>query len=286
MRHWMMVPLLIGGAFGLSACGDRMGADASRQSDAIALVDQTNMTEIMMSAADPLEAVSFFEAAIAETPDRIELHRGLARSLVRANRPTDAVPVWNRVVAMPGSVHDDRVALADALIRDNKWTEAEATLNQIPPTHETYQRYRLEAMVADGNKQWAKADSFYEIASGLTTRPASVYNNWGYSKLTRGDHRDAERLFVQALQYDPNMFTAKNNLVLARAAQRRYQLPLVDMTQTERAQLLHTMAIAAIRQGDVNVGRGLLQEAIDAHPQHFEPAVRALRALEANVQAG
>ncbi|SDW93044.1 tetratricopeptide repeat protein [Roseicitreum antarcticum] len=286
MRQWIVVPLFISGIFTVSACGDRIGAEASRQSDAIALVDQTNMTEIMMSAADPLEAISFFEAAIVQTPDRIELHRGLAKSLIRANRASAAVPVWNRVVAMPGSVHDDRVALAEALIRDNKWAEAEATLDQIPPTHETYERYRLEAMVADGNQEWAKADSFYEIASGLTTRPGSVYNNWGYSKLTRGDARDAERLFVQALQYDPNLFTAKNNMVLARAAQRQYQLPLVDMTQTERAQLLHTMAIAAIRQGDVNVGRGLLQEAIDAHPQHFEPAVRALRALEANVRTG
>lgn len=286
MRQWMIVPLLISGTVGLSACGDRIGAAASRQSDAIALVDQTNMIEIMMTAADPAEAIGFFDAAIAETPDRIELHRGLAKSLIRANRPADAVPVWTRIVAMPDGVNDDRVGLADALIRDNQWPQAESVLNQIPPTHETYQRYRLEAMVADSNRAWAKADSFYEIASGLTTRPASVYNNWGYSKLTRGDNRDAERLFIQALQYDPTMFTAKNNMVLARAAQRRYDLPLVDMTQVERAQLLHTMAIAAIRQGDVNVGRGLLQEAIDAHPQHFEPAVRALRALDANVRAG
>ena len=53
------------------------------------------------------------------------------------------------------------------------------------------------------------------------------------------------------------------------------------MTQTERAQLLHTMALSAIKQGDVQTGTGLLREAIDTHPQHFEAAVRSLRALEA-----
>lgn len=111
-------------------------------------------------------------------------------------------------------------------------------------------------------------------------------NNWGYSKLTRADYKGAEQLFSDALNYDPNMFTAKNNLVLARGAQRKYDLPIVKMSQVERAQLLHTLALSAIKQGDVTMGKGLLQEAIDTHPQHFEAAVRALAALENNVANG
>jgi Flp pilus assembly protein TadD len=138
-------------------------------------------------------------------------------------------------------------------------------------------------MIADGNKEWARADSFYETAASLTTRPAGVLNNWGYSKLSRGDFKDAERLFGEAITYDSALFTAKNNLVLARGAQRNYQLPIVEMTQVERAQLLHTAALTAVKQGDVVTGKGLLKEAIDTHPQHFEAAVRSLRALEDNV---
>jgi len=105
-------------------------------------------------------------------------------------------------------------------------------------------------------------------------------NNWGYSKLTRGDFSDAERLFGEAIRQDQSLFTAKNNLVLARGAQRNYSLPVIPMDQTEKAQLLHTMALSAIKQGDVEVGKGLLREAIATHPQHFEEAVRSLRALE------
>jgi Tfp pilus assembly protein PilF len=138
-------------------------------------------------------------------------------------------------------------------------------------------------MVADSNKNWKKADSFYEIAAGLTTKPAGVYNNWGFSKLTRGDLKGAEQLFLDALTYDPNLFTAKNNLVLARGAQRKYDLPVIQTTQVERAQLLHTMGLTAIKQGDVRIGKGLLQEAVDTHPQHFDAAVRALAALDNNV---
>ncbi|KKK84377.1 hypothetical protein LCGC14_2783970, partial [marine sediment metagenome] len=112
---------------------------------------------------------------------------------------------------------------------------------------------------------------------------AGVMNNWGYSKLTRGDYAEAERLFGEAIKYDRDMFTAKNNLVLARGAQRKYDLPVVPMSQIEQAQLLHTMALTAIKQGDVALGRGLLREAVDTHPQHFEAAARSLAALEANV---
>ena len=56
-------------------------------------------------------------------------------------------------------------------------------------------------------------------------------------------------------------------------------LPLADYPW----RLLHTLGLAAVKQGDVEIGKGLLREAIDTHPQHFEAAARSLRALEANV---
>ena len=267
------------GAVLLSGCAGQ-GAQTSRAIESLAQVDQENMAELMLAAADPREAVDYFTQAAEANPDSLLHQRGLARSLARSGSPERAVSVWQRVIAHPDSIPDDRVELAEAHIRLSNWDAAEAALNQVPPTHETFQRYRLEAMVADARRQWARADSFYEIAAGLTPRPAGVLNNWGYSKLSRGAHRDAERLFAEALQHDSSLFTAKNNLVLARAAQRRYELPVISMTQTERAELLHTMALGAIRQGDTGAGRALLREAVDTHPQHFEAAAVALAALQ------
>jgi hypothetical protein len=103
---------------------------------------------------------------------------------------------------------------------------------------------------------------------------------WGYSKLTRGDFSGAERLFGESIRQDQTLFTAKNNLVLARGAQRNYTMPVIPVNQTERALLLHTLALSAVKQGAVRTGEGLLREAIAPHPQHVEEAVRALRALE------
>lgn len=281
MRRPIFVALCLSGTVALSACQKSPDAEVQRALKDVNVIDESNLSDIMLTVGDPEEAVAYFQRTASQNPDRVDLQRGLAKSLVRAGRPTEAAAVWRSVVAHPEVTNDDRVSLADALIRANEWPAAEAELNKVPPTHETFERYRLEAMIADSNKNWKKADSFYEIASGLTTKPSGVLNNWGFSKLTRGDAAGAEKLFIQALTYDPNMFTTKNNLVLARGTQRKYELPVVKMSQAEKAELLYTLALTAIKQGDVSVGKQLLREAVETHPQHFETAARALAALEA-----
>lgn len=283
MRQSVFLSLSMLGVVALSACEQSGDAAVARAMQDVNVVDETNLNDVMLTVADPNEAVAYFQRASANDPGRIDLMRGLGLSLVRAGRAPEGVVAWKAVVDHAESNDGDRVELAGALIRDNQWDRAEEVLNAIPPTYETYDRYRLEAMVADSNEDWTRADSFYETAVGLTTKPGGVLNNWGYSKLTRGDFDGAERLFTDALRHDPQMFTAKNNLVLARGAQRQYDLPVIPMSQVERAQLLYTLALTAVKQNDITIAKGLLREAIDTHPQHFEAAVRSLRALEDNV---
>ena len=283
MRQAIFLTLVATAAIGLSACDNSGETQVERALQDLNVVDETKLNDVMLTIGDPDEAVNYFAGANSNDPGRIDLQRGLAKSLVRAGRAPEAITAWKNVIAHAEVNNDDRVDLADAYIRNNRWDDAATALNTIPPTHETFKRYRLEAMVADSREQWDKADSFYETAVGLTTTPGGVLNNWGYSKLTRGEYVEAERLFVDALRHNKSMFTAKNNLVLARGAQRNYDLPVISMTQVERAQLLHTLALTAIKQNDVTIGKGLLREAIDTHPQHFADAVRSLRALEDNV---
>lgn len=281
MRHTIVVPLCVVAVTALSACEKSIDkAEMDRKFQGVNVIDESNLNEVMLSVGDPNEAVDYFSRSSAADPKRIDLQRGLAKSLVRAKRMPEAVAAWSRVVDHDDSTNEDKVEFADALIRSGDWARAKTTLDSVPPTHETYQRYRLEAMVADSNKDWKKADSFYEVALGLTTTPASVLNNWGYSKLSRGEFAEAERLFTEAIRNDNTLFTAKNNLVMARGAQGDYGLPVIPMTQVERAELLYTIGLAAVKRGDVSIGKGLLRDAVETHPQHFEAASRALTALE------
>ena len=56
--------------------------------------------------------------------------------------------------------------------------------------------------------------------------------------------------------------------------------------RTERAELLYTAALSAIKQGDIETGRTMLHEAVDTHPQYFEEAARALETLESGETNG
>lgn len=280
MRQMKTGMLCLISVVALTACEKRENGEFSKTLKNVNVIDESNLNDIMLTVADPNESVTYFQKASRENPDRLDLQRGLGKSLLRAKRATEAGVIWGKIVKHEEATNDDRIAYANALIRQGEWKKAEKALDDVPPTFETFERYRLEAIVADTNKEWKKADSFYETAVGLTTTPGSVLNNWGYSKLSRGDFIEAERLFGEAITYDPKLFTAKNNMVLARGARKNYTLPIIQVTQTERAQLMHTMALTAIKQGDVEVGKNLLEQAIETHPQHFEAAVRSLRTLE------
>lgn len=264
----------------LTACED---GKSPQDKKIVGVVDETNLNEIMMTVADPNEAVNYFRDSLNRDPSRLDLKRGLAKSLVRAKRAEEAVLIFDQIVATKEVTSQDRIDYAGALIRTSKWDGAAKQLNLVPPTVETYERYRFEAMVADSQKKWKKADSFYETAAGLTTQPAGVLNNWGYSKLVRGDTADAEKLFLRAVTYDPKLFTAKNNLVLARASRNEFAMPIIPLSERERAELTYTAGLSALKQGKTDLGRGMVEESIDLHPSHFPAAVDTLKALNKNV---
>ena len=266
---------------GVAACSDTAPGVGRAPVDPLAALDAREVGEVMLAVAKPEEAVMHFQRVAAAKPGDTAARRGLATSLMRAGRYEDAVPAWRALADASAATPQDRVSLAEALVRTGDWDAARAALGDVPKGHDTARRHRIEAMVADADGAWGRADGHYEIAARLSPQPGGVLNNWGFSKLTRGDEAGAERLFERALDADPALFTAKNNLAMARGARGEYEVPLVPMTQTERATVLHTLALAAVKAGDVAIGRSLLSDAVATHPRHFEPAARALAALDA-----
>lgn len=283
MRKTTLTVALLMSATIISGCADSAKKDSQANKRVVGVLDETNLNDIMLTVADPNEAVSYFQQAIVKDDSRIDFHRGLAKSLDRAKRTEEAAVAYEKLMVFEDATDQDRIDYAAALIRKNDWAGAKEQLSLVPPTIETFQRYRLEAMVADSEKNWKKADSFYETAVGLTTQPANVYNNWGYSKLTRGQYKEAERKFLDAISFDPKLFTAKNNMVLSRAARGEFSLPVIPLTETERAELTYTAGLSAVKQGKVDLGRGMIEEAVDLHPRHFDAAVRSLAALNKQV---
>lgn len=209
----------------------------------------------------------------------IDRLRTLARSHSGIRETELALRDWQRVIEHPDSNISDKIDFAEVLIQGSRWEDAEAVIRELPPTDESFKRYRIEALLADNKKDWRKADAYYKEATNIKGNQATAYNNWGYSKLTRGLLLEAEELFSKALSINPSLSAAKHNLVIARALQKKYDLPLIEMSQTEKAELLYTIALSAIKQGDTETGKALLREAIFVHPQYFESAVHSLATL-------
>jgi hypothetical protein len=42
---------------------------------------------------------------------------------------------------------------------------------------------------------------------------------------------------------------------------------------------MYTAALGAIKNGDTDIGRNLLEKAIETHPRHFSAAVRSLKGM-------
>ena len=145
MRHTVLISLCIAGVASLSACQKSSDAEVERALKSINVIDETNLNDVMLTVADPNEAVDYFARALKPDPDRIDLQRGLAKSLVRAKRNTEGVAAWTRVTRMEGSTPDDRVDLADALIRTGDWAKAKKELDSVPPTRRSS---------ATGSRRW------------------------------------------------------------------------------------------------------------------------------------
>lgn len=261
----------------LSACGPT--ADPLGGETPVDVIDATNLGGLMLSVADPEESVTYFRSALAKDPGRTDFKRGLAISLARTGRSAEAAAAYRTLVADPGATAEDRLGYAETLARNNDWTEVDAQLAGLSTQGGGYRLTLLRAMRADQAQQWDAADRDYAAARALAAQPAPVLNNWGVSRMSRGDYPGAEQAFSEAIVFDPSLFGAKNNLAIVRGLQGKFTLPVVPLTEEERAILLHNLALVALRRNEVALARGLLEEAVATHPRHFEPAVAKLAAL-------
>ncbi|MEO0679750.1 MAG: tetratricopeptide repeat protein [Pseudomonadota bacterium] len=257
----------------------RVDIEEERKQAAANPLEQESLNEIMLSVAGSEEAVTYFRDALARNPEDAGLRRAYARALYRNRQFAEAGFVYRSLDEAGEATDLDRVNYALALARLEQWDEAEAQLALLPPSARSSRQSLARALIADQRRNWDAADAAYAEAQALAPQPASVLNNWGVSRMARGEMNAAQRSFEEALIYDPEMFSAKNNLAIAYGLQRRYRVPLVSLTDEERAVILHNLGVIALRQGDRDIGQGLLEQSLATHPQHYAPAADKLAAL-------
>lgn len=272
-------------ALALCACAGAMDEPPQLSGDdqPVNVIDASSLNELMLTVSDPEDAVSYFQRALNEEPGRVDYQRGYALALARARRYAEAAEQFEALEREGAADDQIRIEHAHSLARLQRWPEADAQMAQVSASADSARRYLIDAMLADQRGDWSAADIAYEQARRHSANPARILNNWGVSKMSRGEPEAAAKTFEEALSFDPRLFNAKNNLAVARALKGEYRLPLVSMTEEERAIMLHNIGVIALRRGDVREAKGLFTMSVAAHPRYYAEAAEKLAALEANV---
>ena len=88
VRHGLMRAIACGMALaGLVGCGALDNGKRPTLEGELDVIDATGLNDIMLTMANPEEAVAHFRAALIREPENPEFMRGLATSLVRAKQP-------------------------------------------------------------------------------------------------------------------------------------------------------------------------------------------------------
>ena len=278
-RSWAVTAALVAG---LANCAP---TNVQNKPDPLAdnLIEEANLTDLLLAAGDPSDAILYFEKALEREPGSYEARRGLAKSYAKAKRYPEAARVYEEMVALGQAQPADRLDYAYVAMRLERWEEAQAAAAALPEAMNTPRRHLLDALLADHRQDWATADAAYQRAETLSPNPADVLNNWGVSLMSRGDLDAAGATFERAISYDSRMFEAKNNLALSRGLRGDYQMPVMPLTDVERAQILNNLGVIALRRDEPGIARGLFAEAVATHPQHYQAAADRLSALEATI---
>lgn len=274
-----VLAVLVGMA--LTAC-----ESVSQKKDPIprSVIDAADLNDLLLAAGDPEESVAYFQKSLAAEPNRPDFRRGLAISYARAKRYPEAARVYQEMTALGQDEPTDRIEYAFVVARLERWDEVRSILNTVPSGTETSRRYLAVAMLADHDQNWTLADESYARAEALSPSPAKVINNWGVSMMSRKDLPKATETFQRALSFDSRLFSAKNNLAISRGLQNNFELPIVPMTEKEKAIILNNLGLIAVRKGELDIAKGLFAAAVAAHPQHYTSAADRLAALEGTIE--
>ena len=279
IRYWPVVVIL---ATGLANCAPTSVSD---KPDPFAedIIKEANLSDLLLTAGNPDDAVLYFERAVQRDPEDAEARRGLAKAYVKAKRYPEAARVYEELIALNQAEPEDRLEYAFVAVRLEQWDQAQSAAAGLPDGMNTPRRHLLDALLADHRQDWAAADAAYQRAESLSPNPADILNNWGVSQMSRGDLEAADATFRRAISFDSRMFKAKNNLAISRGLRGNYQMPVMPLTDVERAQILNNLGLIALRRDEKRIARGLFADAVATHPQHYQAAADRLAALESTI---
>ncbi len=175
------------------------------------------------------------------------------------------------------------------VLRQNRWDEAEALVAKVREKKAKADALLLLADIAYLQRDWAKAERFYQQVLKLDPDNATALNNYGYMLAELGERLDeAEAMIRKALKQRPNepAFLDSLGWVYAQRGDYKKALPLIQKAvrgAPNDAELRYHLGIVYWRLGEKEKALQELRKAIDLDPRHMG-AREALQKLEEELQ--
>jgi Tfp pilus assembly protein PilF len=205
---------------------------------------------------------------------------GLAEAHLALGNPDMAIRIfdgWEAPAAYRATVAQDK-GISWLLTGEND--KARSLLTEAVGTDMgLWRAWTALAMLHDRSKDWDQADLCFKQASMANPRSGAVFNNHGMSLMLRGRVDDAIREFRQAIQIEPGLKTALDNLALATALEGRYEMAMAAVPSDKLPATMNNAGFAALSRGDLVRAEDLFTQAVKSSPRHFSQAEENLRWL-------
>jgi len=192
-----------------NAVNEQVLAESHRDSDALTLKGQ-----IFTRQGNPDAAVSLLRSVVNDQPTNAMAHYALGSALSAAGNQNAAKEEWRRAAQLQPTLLQVQRVLAQVALAENDKTLLRESAEQIttndPQSPDGYV-YRAQANADDDRNDEAEAD----LNKAMQVAPQ---NPLGFEKMaewrfTHKRYADAEKLYEQALERDPNYSDALRGLV-------------------------------------------------------------------------
>jgi Flp pilus assembly protein TadD len=257
--------------------------------------DPATTTEINIRKADPRvmelakkavaerrykDAQRMLERVLIADQDNTAAQLLIAEVLLGTGRTDQAVSQFRELTKHAEIAAQAQQGLGIALMREGKVEAArgalEAAVEADPKLWRAWNALGVNYGIA---RDWRAAEAAYEQALTAHSESAEVWNNLGFAQLAQEEPGPAGESFYRALQLDPDLQVAEENLRLAWASQGRYREAVAGVENDRLPQILNNVGYVALLRGDPESAEAYLTQAMEADPTFNRTAAKNLRYL-------
>jgi Flp pilus assembly protein TadD len=241
---------------------------------------QLDRAEADLRAGRYDRAIEGFSTVLHMNEANARARIGLSEAHLALGRPDMAIRLlegWETPAEYRATVTQNR-GIAWLLTGEND--KAKALLSEaVAMDISLWRAWTALGTVHDRSRDWDQADLCFKQALMANPRSGAVFNNHGMSLMLRGKAADAIREFRQAIQVEPSLKAALDNLALATALEGRYEMAMAAVPSDKLPATMNNAGFAALSRGDLVRAEDLFTQAVKSSPRHFQQAEENLRWL-------